>query len=147
MVNLSISKKVSPAHTQFIGDCVDALFDSYKGEYDIFVDSSKFVDSNGAHAGFCFGDDMESVIDIATHFYYEDGEESRYTPAEIAGTLAHELVHAKQFAYGQINMVDHVWRKGTETLDCTELSYDDTPWEKEAYTLESMLVELFWRDR
>lgn len=147
MVNLSISKKVSPAHTQFIGDCVNALFDSYKGEYDIYVDSSKWVDSNGGHAGFCFGDDMESVIDIATHFYYEDGEEGRYTPAEIAGTLAHELVHAKQFAHGQINMVDHVWRREGITLDCTNLQYEDTPWEVEAYTLELTLVELFWRSK
>ena len=64
MVNLSISKKVSPNHTLFIGKCVDALFDSYIGEYDIFIDSKKFVDSDGVHAGFCFGDDMESVMDF-----------------------------------------------------------------------------------
>lgn len=145
MVNLSISKKVSPNHTLFIGKCVDALFDSYIGEYDIFIDSKKFVDSDGVHAGFCFGDDMESVIEIATHFYYEDGEKARYTPDALAGTIAHELVHAKQFAHGQINMVDHVWRKGTETLDCSKLSYEDTPWEQEAYLLEELLVELFWR--
>ena len=146
MVNLSVSKKLSKRHMTFIDDVVNALFDSYKGDYLITIDSKKFIDDDGGHAGFCFGDDEESAVDIATHFYYEDGEIGRYTPVEIAMNLAHELVHAKQFAHGQINMVDHVWRHGKETIDCTGLEYAETPWEVEAYTLEPLLTDIFWRE-
>lgn len=146
MINLSVSKTISQRHLTFIDNVVNALFESYKGDYLITIDSKKFIDDDGSHAGFCFGDDQESAVDIATHFYYEDGEEARYTPVEIAMNLAHELVHAKQFAHGQINMVDHVWRHGKETIDCTGLEYAETPWEVEAYEYEKFLTELFWRE-
>lgn len=147
MINLSIGKNISQQHSDFISDCVNALFHPWFKDYDIFINQKKFVDKDGSHAGFCLGDDMESVIDIATHFYYEDGEEGRYTPAEIAGSIAHELVHAKQFAKGQINMVDHVWKHGKETIDCTGLEYADTPWEVEAYAYEKILTDLFWENK
>ena len=144
MINLSIGKTVSQEHRTFIDDCVNALFDSFDIDYDIFINFKKFVDKDGSHAGFCMGDEEESVVDIATHFHYEDGELGRYTPAEIAGSLAHELVHAKQFARGQINMVDHVWKHGKETIDCTGLDYAETPWEVEAYAYEEILTNIFW---
>ena len=144
MINLNITKKLSDKHNEFVDNCINALFDSYKGDYLITIDMKKFVDDDGSHAGFCFGDDQESAIDIATHFYYEDGEEGRYTPVEIASNLAHELVHAKQFANSQINMIDHVWKHGKETIDCTNLEYADTPWEVEAYLMEDILTDIFW---
>ena len=56
------------------------------------------------------------------------------------------IVHAKQFARGQINLVDHVWRRGEETIDCTGLNYDESPWEVEAYAYEDILTELFWEE-
>ena len=146
MVKLSVNKTLSKTHGTFIDEVVNALFDSYRGDYLITIDSSKFVDDDGQHAGFCHGDDVESVIDIATHFYYEDGDIGTYSPVEVAGNLAHELIHAKQFAHGQINMVDHVWRHGKETVDCSGLSYNDTPWEVEAYTLEPLLVDILWEN-
>ncbi len=146
MINLSIGKTVSQKHRVFIDDCVNALFHPWFKDYDIFINFKKFVDKEGNHAGFCLGDDEESVIDVATHHKYEDGEEARYTPAELARTLAHELVHAKQFARGQMNLVDHVWKKGKETIDCTHLNYDESPWEVEAYAYEEILTDLFWEN-
>ena len=146
MVKLSINKSLAKSHGTFIDEVTCALFTTFKGDYLITIDSKKFVDKSGHHAGFCFGDDEESAIDIATHFYYEDGEVGRYSPVEMAMNLAHELVHAKQFAHGQINMVDHVWRHGKETINCEGLEYADTPWEVEAYTLEPLLTDIFWRD-
>ena len=146
MINLSIGKNISEQHRTFIDDCVNALFASFNGDYDIFINFKKYIDTDGSHAGFCLGDTEESVIDIATHHKYECGEEALYTPAELAGALAHELVHAKQFARGQINMVDHVWKHGKETIDCTGLEYADTPWEVEAYAYEEILTDLFWEN-
>jgi len=146
MMNLSISKNVPDQYLDFIDNCVNALFPNWDKPYDIFINFDKFVDDDGSHAGFCMGDEEESVVDIATHHYYECGEETRYTPAEIAQALAHELVHAKQFAKGQINMVDHVWKHNKETIDCTGLEYADTPWEVEAYAYETILTDLFWEN-
>ncbi len=146
MINLSIGKNISEKHRVFIDDCVNALFPKFNGDYDIFINFKKYIDTDGSHAGFCLGDEEESVIDIATHHKYECGEEALYTPVELAGALAHELVHAKQFARGQINMVDHVWKHGKETVDCTGLEYADTPWEVEAYAYEEILTDLFWEN-
>jgi len=146
MINLSIGKNISEKHSIFIDDCVNALFCSFTDNYNIFVNFKKYIDNDGSHAGFCLGDTEESVIDIATHHKYECGEEALYTPVELARTLAHEIVHAKQFARGQINMVDHVWKHGKETIDCTGLEYADTPWEVEAYAYEEILTDLFWEN-
>ena len=146
MINLSIGKNISEKHSIFIDDCVNALFCSFTDNYNIFVNFKKYIDTDGSHAGFCLGDEEESVIDIATHHKYECGEEALYTPVELAGALAHELVHAKQFAKGQINMVDHVWKHNKETIDCTGLEYADTPWEVEAYAYETILTDLFWEE-
>ena len=147
MITLSIGKNISTKHRTFIDDCVNALFYSFIGNYEIHVNFRKFIDDDRSHAGFCLGDEQESVIDIATHHVYECGEETLYTPAEIARTLAHEIVHAKQFARGQINLVDHVWRRGEETIDCTGLNYDESPWELEAYAYEEILTDLFWEEK
>ena len=146
MSNWSIGKNSSEKHRVCIDDCWNALFPKCNGDYDIFINFKKYIDTDGSHAGFCLGDEEESVIDIATHHKYECGEEALYTPVELAGALAHELVHAKQFARGQINMVDHVWKHGKETVDCTGLEYADTPWEVEAYAYEEILTDLFWEN-
>jgi hypothetical protein len=90
------------------------------------------------------GDDVESAIVISTHWKYEDGEVIAYEPHEIAGSLAHELTHAKQFCKGQINMVDHVWKHNEMTIDCEGLEYAETPWEVEAYSYEDILTDLLW---
>jgi len=64
----------------------------------------------------------------------------------MAGTLAHELTHAKQFCKSQINMVDHVWRHNGVHLDCEDVDYMDAPWEVEAYEYERILVDLLWEN-
>lgn len=49
----------------------------------------------------------------------------------MALTLAHELVHAKQYLFNEID------------IDCSA-NYHENPWEIEAYELESELVEKHW---
>ena len=61
----------------------------------------------------------------------------------MALNVAHELVHAKQFIKGQLktrNNNQDYWmgRK------CLSNSTNRQPWEKEAYSMEEQLVELFW---
>lgn len=60
-------------------------------------------------------------------------------------TLAHEMVHAKQFAYGE--MRDRYIKRRMVTLwkgeDYSHLKYWDQPWEIEAYGLEPGLLAHF----
>ena len=58
-------------------------------------------------------------------------------------TLAHELIHVKQFArsemYDHVQNIDLVTWKG-QRVDSNQVSYEDQPWEKEAYEMEIPLL-------
>ena len=56
-------------------------------------------------------------------------------------TLAHELVHAKQYITGELQF--DKW-KGTPEANYLHLPYEETPWEEEAYRLQEYLYERFW---
>lgn len=61
-------------------------------------------------------------------------------------TLAHEMVHAKQFAYGQLR--DKLVKREFVTtwngvVYGDDVDYWDHPWEQEAYGLENTLVAKF----
>jgi len=145
MINVSTEGKSLPEYDTFIDNCIMALFPE-DAQYDINICFKKYVDKDGSHAGFCMGDTDDCAIDIATHWIFEEGEEVAYQPHEIAGSIAHELVHAKQFYRNQINMVDHVWKHNHETINCEKLDYAETPWEVEAYTYEQILTDLLWEN-
>ena len=75
-------------------------------------------------------------------------------------TLAHELVLVKQFArsemYDHVQNIDLVTWKG-QRVDSNKVSYEDHPWEKEAYEMETPLLnkwahitgneQYIWRSR
>jgi hypothetical protein len=100
----------------------------------------------GQFAGLCTGDDKGVMIDLATHFRMDCGSIEEFEPHEFASNLAHELVHAKQFARNQINSIDYIWTRGEIEVDCSNLEYLETPWEVEAYGLEQVLTDLFWEE-
>lgn len=56
-------------------------------------------------------------------------------------TLAHEMVHVKQFAKGELNPANDKW-KG-ESVDIDTVEYSDLPWEVEASSLEFALYALY----
>lgn len=145
MINVQTEGKHLPQYDTFIDECIMALFPK-DAKYDLYIEFKKYIDKDGTHAGFCMGDDIESAISIATHWMYEDAEEVAYEPHEIASNIAHELVHAKQFYKGQINMIDHVWKHNQETINCEGLEYAETPWEVEAYAYEEILTDLLWEN-
>jgi hypothetical protein len=59
----------------------------------------------------------------------------------ILETLAHEMVHVKQFAYGHINEKLSKWYD--TKVDSEELDYWFHPWEIEAHGLETALLSGF----
>lgn len=68
---------------------------------------------------------------------------NRLTTPKLLYTLAHEMVHAKQFALGQYKQeyknrkINHYWM-GKKVV----ATYINRPWEIEAYSRESLLVEI-----
>lgn len=60
----------------------------------------------------------------------------------IIKTLAHELVHFKQFYRGELKMLNHhiLWKKAIFPYDD---SYENLPWEIEANSLEPLLYDSF----
>lgn len=54
-------------------------------------------------------------------------------------TLAHELVHAEQYAYGRLSEFDFLW----DGVDYTGKSYHEFPWEHEARMFEYILYNLY----
>tara|TARA_B110000285_G_scaffold234910_1_gene313631 strand:- start:660 stop:1103 length:444 start_codon:yes stop_codon:yes gene_type:complete len=146
MIKVTTEGKRFPEYDTFIDECIVALF-PYNADYDINIRFQKFADKTGTHAGFCEGNSSDSEIIIGTHWKYEeDNDTVAYEPHEIASNLAHELTHAKQFCKKQINMVNHVWKHASETIDCVDLDYAETPWEIEAYAYEEILTDLLWEN-
>jgi len=57
-------------------------------------------------------------------------------------TIAHELVHVKQYLYNELNEQMTLWRGRKVSEDDFE-NYFDRPWEKEAYELGDKLYDNF----
>ena len=55
-------------------------------------------------------------------------------------TLAHEMVHAKQYIRGELNGYNFSW-KGRKPRN---YKYENAPWEKEAYGREKELYQKCW---
>ena len=55
-------------------------------------------------------------------------------------TLAHEMVHVKQFARGEMDLGLTRWKSNNY---CDNIEYWDQPWEKEARKLQHKMVEEF----
>ena len=55
-------------------------------------------------------------------------------------TLAHEMVHVKQFARNELDSNMTQWKSNKY---CENIEYWDQPWEKEARRLQGKLVEEF----
>jgi hypothetical protein len=57
-------------------------------------------------------------------------------------TIAHEIVHVKQYLYNELNEQMTLWR-GKKVSEDDYKNYFDRPWEKEAYELGDELYETY----
>jgi hypothetical protein len=60
---------------------------------------------------------------------------------EILKTIAHEMVHCKQYAYGQLNEQGTKWL--SRKMDHDSIPYAKRPWEIEAFTVGDKLYKEF----
>jgi hypothetical protein len=60
---------------------------------------------------------------------------------EILRTIAHEMIHVKQYVYGQLNEQMTMWNG--EKVNDNQYGYFDSPWEIEAHSLGDKLFYEF----
>ena len=60
---------------------------------------------------------------------------------DAAYTLAHEIYHVKQYAYGELSPCHTTWK--TLRVNEDKMKYSDLPWEKQAYKYDYILYEEF----
>lgn len=116
----------------FCEDVLLNLMPNMNRTVDIVV---KFVtECDDQESGYCYGDEEEVIITIAKNSM---GQPYKFDEQMLA--LCHELVHAKQIIKGELS--GKLW-KGEEII---ERSATDTPWEREAFSLEKPLFDKFYK--
>lgn len=65
----------------------------------------------------------------------------KQTEDEMLVTIAHEMVHVKQYAYRELNDQQNLWMG--EKIDSDKIPYDKQPWEIEAESAAHFLFEGF----
>lgn len=68
---------------------------------------------------------------------------SKLSPELKIRTLAHEMVHIKQYAYDELNEEMTMWHG--RKIDSDKISYFEQPWEVEAWKKGDKIYEKFWR--
>ena len=149
MFDITISGRIKQKKKveQFVRDCLHHYFGNrIKRRVDIDIDMVRELDQ-GQVAGYCHGDKDQVNIELARH-WSKDTRSNRirheYTLEDLVCTLAHEVVHAKQFIRGEITQRNNKWKHKNYQFDCARTNYYNQPWEIEAYKSEDMLVELYW---
>jgi hypothetical protein len=104
----------------------------------------KIVDYLDGDWGQCYGTRSSVTIELARVVKGKKNRKRRPSQSQLIQTLAHELIHAKQFIRGEINQQNLIWRGQRGPYDCRRLAYRKTPWEKEAYSQEKELKKIYW---
>lgn len=104
----------------------------------------KIVDYLDGDQGQCYGTRSYVTIELARIVRGKKNRKKRTRREYLLETLAHELIHAKQFIRGEINQRNLIWRGQRGPYDCRRLTYRKTPWEKEAYGQEKELKVTYW---
>jgi hypothetical protein len=125
---------------QFIENVIGALLPyPYKRQVEIDIEIVPTIDKCHNNYAECDGDRNQANIILSRRDEYND----LFSEKLMALNVAHELVHAKQFIKGQLktrNYNEDYWMGRR----CLTKSTNRQPWEKEAYSMEEELVELFW---
>ena len=85
---------------------------------------------------------IDDSLSRPREFEIELDASMKYGFDQILTWLAHEMVHLKQFVRGELCDYE-TGRVQWKTRSYGKVHYDDQPWEKEAYRLETKLYEEF----
>ena len=91
--------------------------------------------------GFCHITDDN--LNRPREFLIEVDASMKHSFEQILTWLAHEMVHLKQFVRKELCDYENLRVQWKSKTYAHEITYDDQPWEKEAYRLEDTLYEEF----
>lgn len=97
----------------------------------VVIDISFKKGLDGDVYGYCLGDKHNVEIEIF---------KGNLTLDQMMLTLAHELIHAKQFLKGELSPTCRNWK----AHNVVHKPYSRQPWELEAYKKEELIHDMFW---
>lgn len=133
MINLYFQGRVKnrARYEEFACNVLNELLPRpFKREIEVFVHFTKNIEEMGP----CHVEEKD-VIGVQINTDQSAGE--------IAQTLAHELVHVKQFIRKELNADMNRWKRDRIPEDVM-IPYRSQPWEVEAYEMEGWLTEAYW---
>jgi|TARA_R110000822_G_scaffold48453_8_gene127626 hypothetical protein len=117
---------------------------------DIHMDLKLTSRLEGA-VGYCIGDKESVQIEVSRQKRFKNKETGEVTWKKVTlsylmRTLAHEVVHAKQFLKNEMSD-DGFWfkHKGVKKSYIHE-PYHKQPWEHQAFMYEEFLYKLYWEN-
>lgn len=147
MFHIKITGKIPHKHyiRHYVNDILHHYFKNrVKRLISININIVEWLDGD---QGRCIGTQDCVNIQLATVIGGNKNRKRRPKIDQLLETLAHELVHAKQYLRGEINQRDLVWRGSMGPYDCKCVTYRRTPWEKEAYNQEKNLKVSYWDEQ
>jgi hypothetical protein len=97
---------------------------------DITVKLTNCLDKSGAY-GYC------TMIDKRV---FEIEVDKNLRLFDFVSTLTHEMTHLKQYARGEMKPLDDGRTQWKRKIYSENTSYEDSPWEKEAFRVEKQLA-------
>jgi hypothetical protein len=132
-------------YEEFAEDVVNELFPrEFKRDIVVGIQFKNVVE-DGLFGQAIENDDDEYLVEVGK-VVNEHQKLRAVEPREIAATIAHELIHIKQYIRRELSQGGTFWkgqkipvgpRGGT-------IRYRDQPWEKEAFKREKEFTELYW---
>ena len=135
--NLDLYRAVGNA-AEFYGEVL--LGKRMAKSVDVTVKLTKDLKKKEQAYGFCHI--TSDSLSRPREFMIELDASMKHSFDQILTWLAHEMVHLKQFVRKELWDYES-GRVQWKTRSYGKVHYDDQPWEKEAYRLESELYEMF----
>ena len=107
-----------------------------------FVNIEVKIVSGNAPSGLCIIDEYNNQNKPRSFTIEISKNQSKL---EILNAVAHEMVHVKQYVYGELNEQMSSWLG--QKIDCDEVNYFEQPWEVEAYNLEAFLTVMYLSEK
>jgi len=107
-----------------------------------FVNIEVKIVSGNAPSGLCIIDEYNNQNKPRSFTIEINKNQSKL---EILNAVAHEMVHVKQYVYGELNEQMSSWLG--QKIDCDRVDYFEQPWEVEAYNLEAFLTVMYLSEK
>ena len=135
MINIYLTGQIAQKrriHT-YVRSILTYLMPRLRRDIDIQINVTKECE-DGAY-GLCLGERDEVEIHLS-----RESQGVKIPLEEMMQTLAHELVHAKQFIKGDLSPM----MRNYKNIYYAKTPHSRQPWELEAYRKEKRLLQTFW---